>query len=320
MAVSTIKSSGGDYSSLSAWEAAVAADLTGSGPEEAECYDFDDTTGVVISGWTTTASDYIRVYAVSGARHNGVGRDNSGVGYRITGSGSTAALNIQEDFVRIEGIELEAGTTSESIKTNNQASGSDVRLNDLILIDKAASASNSYNVNATNTNLNISITNCIIAGKRRAAEIRGATSGTMDHCVMFTDAAGLGLVADASNTVTNTAAFGYTSACFWLGGSTVNGSNNASSDSTADDDYSASIIDLVTGDEFTNATILSSTLDFTLLDSSLNGNGTGSLTNDIAEVAYPSPSDIGCHAYVVAGGLSIPIAAYHYNQNIGSRA
>ena len=84
MGTKTIKSSGGDYTSLSAWEAAEQADITGLGPSIAECYDVDDTTPTTISGWTTTASDYIEIIAAPAARCNGSTRAQTTDTYRLS--------------------------------------------------------------------------------------------------------------------------------------------------------------------------------------------------------------------------------------------
>lgn len=124
MAVSTIKSSGGDYSSLSAWEAAKQAVL--SAPEEAECYDFADTTEVAIAGWTTDATNYIRIYTPTAERHTGL----IGTGYRLTNTTTFAAiLTITEENVRLEGVELYATATNHDDLLKINATGlCDIRI------------------------------------------------------------------------------------------------------------------------------------------------------------------------------------------------
>jgi len=67
--VHTIKSSGGDYSSLSAWEAAQQRNLvTADEIAVAECYGFVDTTLTTISGWTTGVNNYIIIRAHPSAK------------------------------------------------------------------------------------------------------------------------------------------------------------------------------------------------------------------------------------------------------------
>ena len=115
MAVSTIKSSGGDFTSVSAWESSKQADLTGNGPEEAECYNFQDTTVVTILGWTTTASDYIRIYSENSPgtnRHDGTSRDVSGNGYQLAANQTNGIMHNHEDFVRWDGLDFSNTSTA----------------------------------------------------------------------------------------------------------------------------------------------------------------------------------------------------------------
>ena len=131
MAVSTIKASGGDYTSLSAWESAKQADLTGLGPEEAECYNFSDTTACNINGWTTTASDYIRIYTPAAERHDGT----AGTGYRIGGALSGGTISINEAYVRIEGVEVYNDPAATNGDCINALVGTDIRIDDCLLHD-----------------------------------------------------------------------------------------------------------------------------------------------------------------------------------------
>ncbi len=99
-----IRAAGGDYTSLSSWESAEQGDLTGKGPCIAECYnDWPDGLNdkVTISGWETTAADYIKIYTPASERHNGT----AGSGFRMCKSGETL-IDSREDNVTIEGLEL----------------------------------------------------------------------------------------------------------------------------------------------------------------------------------------------------------------------
>ncbi len=61
-----IAASGGDYTSLSGWDAGEAADITAAGDDEihrAQCNDFEDTTKCTIGGWTTDATHYWEIFA-----------------------------------------------------------------------------------------------------------------------------------------------------------------------------------------------------------------------------------------------------------------
>ncbi|MEK6532237.1 MAG: right-handed parallel beta-helix repeat-containing protein [Deltaproteobacteria bacterium] len=108
--IKTIKSSGGDYTSLSAWEAARNGDLvTADTIEVAECYNFQDTTAVLISGWVTDPTRYIKIYTPTAERHTGV----AGTGYRLVVA-SAQPLRVRESHVRIIGLETKAVTAGYS--------------------------------------------------------------------------------------------------------------------------------------------------------------------------------------------------------------
>jgi len=109
MATRTVKSSGGDYTSLSAWEAGRQADLTGLGPEIAECSTaLADTTAVVVDGWTTTAADYIEIKAVDGSWASPLWSTSK---YRL--SLSSGALQVNEHYTRVRGLQIEQSSLSD---------------------------------------------------------------------------------------------------------------------------------------------------------------------------------------------------------------
>jgi hypothetical protein len=134
VATSTVKSAGGDYSSLSAWEAAKQAVL--SATEEAECYDFADTTPTTIVGWTTSATNYIRIYTPTAERHDGT----TGTGYRLQTNGFESALTVTEENVRVEGIELYSGTNHQDMLVLNAAGTCDIRVSHCLFSAQAMTA------------------------------------------------------------------------------------------------------------------------------------------------------------------------------------
>ena len=96
----TVKSSGGDYTSLSAWEAGRQGDLpTLDYIEVADCSGFEDTTGVEIDGWTTDSTRYIEIKA------DYVGGKWSTNLYRIYPS-ADGAIHINEGYVRVHHIQM----------------------------------------------------------------------------------------------------------------------------------------------------------------------------------------------------------------------
>jgi hypothetical protein len=112
MATRTVKPSGqgGDYTSMSAWEAGRQASL--SEPEicsiEGDWSGGADTTAVTINGWTTTATNYIQVQTVGSARHSGA---LDMAAYRLAVTGASCMM-VEEEYVHIDG--LQAVTTDTS--------------------------------------------------------------------------------------------------------------------------------------------------------------------------------------------------------------
>lgn len=114
--VHTIKASGGDYSSLSAWEAAQQRNLVSLDEiAVAECYGFVDTTAVTVSGWTTGINNYIEIRAHPSARATlPITTDGSRYLLQISTS-STVALQILQSYTRVSGLQIDC--TSNSTNT-----------------------------------------------------------------------------------------------------------------------------------------------------------------------------------------------------------
>ncbi len=101
--VSTIKVSGGDYTSLATW---WAAEKGGGGSANvaawAECYGWVDLNPVVISGagYTSTSVYYSKIYAATTNR--ATGHESGGGAYCDVGN--VVAIDISEHYTRVEGI------------------------------------------------------------------------------------------------------------------------------------------------------------------------------------------------------------------------
>ncbi|MCA9400680.1 MAG: hypothetical protein KC713_03575 [Candidatus Omnitrophica bacterium] len=111
-----------DYTSLTAWEAGEQADLTAGGGTiaHAEVYnDGDITDAVTISGWTTSATEYIYIYGESAERHDGT----EGTGSRVIGDDSGGVITSGEDDVWTEFMEVQGGggnSADENFETDNR--------------------------------------------------------------------------------------------------------------------------------------------------------------------------------------------------------
>lgn len=109
----TVKTSGGDYTSLSAALTAESANLvTNTCILTIECYAMSDTTPATTgTGYTTNASYYINIVVPTAERHDG--KWNSAK-YRMELSGSVdPGLYIRADYTRVTGIQIRSTTSAE---------------------------------------------------------------------------------------------------------------------------------------------------------------------------------------------------------------
>ncbi|MEW6116783.1 MAG: DUF4082 domain-containing protein [Nitrospirota bacterium] len=111
------------YTSLSAWEAAYGGIDFGTCTQgDLVCankvavariegpWTAPDTTPVVIDGWTTDASRYIRIYTAPDARHQGKWSTDK---YRLEASGDNIyGLLTYEGYVTVDGLQVKVSTVS----------------------------------------------------------------------------------------------------------------------------------------------------------------------------------------------------------------
>lgn len=102
---------GYDYDSLYDWEAGEQGDLTGARDEiaVAKCRctgGTADTTAVTIDGWTTSATQYIKIWTdpAESYRHNGTWQ--TGNKYRIDNSAAVSTIYNRENYVWIFGLQI----------------------------------------------------------------------------------------------------------------------------------------------------------------------------------------------------------------------
>lgn len=156
------------YNSLSAAEAGASdsthlntTDLTGSPGYilNLPCYaDGDDTAGAVtIDGWTTGADNYINIYTPYLPNEVGVSQRHNGLftlsGYVISatpGSGS-GVIVINEDYVRITGIQVRVNGTNNDergiyIDAYYVATASDIRIAKNIILSARSSGTGGYGI------------------------------------------------------------------------------------------------------------------------------------------------------------------------------
>ena len=68
-----------------------------------------DTTSVIIDGWTTTSTNYIRIYTTTAARHNGKWDDTK---YRLSGTSTYIGIKVLVSYVTVDGLQISDWTAS----------------------------------------------------------------------------------------------------------------------------------------------------------------------------------------------------------------
>jgi len=118
----TLKTSGGDYSSLSAWEAGEQTDLVTAGDSHVlECDAGTYIGDVTIAGWTTSASNRITIKAAAGSEHNGV--RGAGVKFTVDNFSNDATIDCEVDFLTFLDVEIEQTEFRSAIKLGGVVGG-----------------------------------------------------------------------------------------------------------------------------------------------------------------------------------------------------
>ena len=132
--IRTVKSAGGDYTSLSAWEAGEVVDIVALDEIRiAECYAFSDTTTVSITGGLSDATRYFKITVPLAERHAGAWSASK---YRLEVADANG-ISLGEEFIRIEYIQVsvsESSTTARNaILTGTILAGGDIRIEQTII-------------------------------------------------------------------------------------------------------------------------------------------------------------------------------------------
>lgn len=306
---STIKPSGGDYTTITAWEAAKQGNLvTADQVQIAECYTF--TGGLsdmpVISGSTTDSTRYMKVTVASGNRHGGIPKG----GFYLTNSTSDSyGFQANDGYCKVEYVDIyltssfSGGFYSSSATAvlSNCISNATSDRNGFYLASScklycclAYSAPNGFR---SNTDQNPSLFNCVAANCSSNGFIFTNAFSTMilKNCIAY-----------SCGTNYNVNGGSWNAAC----------TNNATSTGSDDAPGSNSVIS-VASSNFVNAA--SNNFHLATGTNSLVGAGvdlTASFTLDIDGETWPNGSawDIGFDYRVSAGGGSFQ-PAWAVNSN-----
>lgn len=198
--IKTVKSAGGDYSSLSGWVAGEAANITAGGTNEnrlAECYSFQDTTAVTFAGFTTDATHYIKIYTPTTERHPGYW-STSKYYLSISRTGAnTDAVTFNVDFGYFIGIQVETNGTDanqhNTFAVSTVGAGSKIWIQKCLFRQAAASAGTGIvsGFVQNNANSTVYISNCYFFDYQqgatstapRAVDTQGNNTGLyLDNC------------------------------------------------------------------------------------------------------------------------------------------
>ena len=247
MALVRVAASGGDYTSLAAAEAGQQQDLTAlAEPMHIECAAFNDAGGgVTFDGWTTSADYYIRVYAATGAKA-GMPWRTSGAYMLDNGAAPASTIVVSEEFVRIEGIQVQVTAfgfsfTHNAISLGAGSTTSDVRVTGCHVryIGNASNAGTARGI-ALTTFEQAFIVNCVVSGfdstgggTDRVGISEGTTNGTkrVYNCTIVNCLTGIARTNSASVIAKNNLVYGATTP--YSGTFAAGSTNNASEDATA---------------------------------------------------------------------------------------
>lgn len=292
--VKTIRASGGDYTTLSAWEAANQGDLVAADEVRvAECY--NDWPGglsdkLVIDGSITDATRYLMITVAAGHRHTGIPQSGFYIKKNV---GYDTVVRDSDPYTRLAWLDLEnTNSDGQALYAN---AGLGIYSN---LIAKTAGTSQYvvglYGQNITihgalvygggsgvqcNSTISANIYNSVATGCVNGFNPGSSTLAVLKNCVAH------------NNTTNYSGTFGAASA------------NNATS-SASDDAPGANSVVGITSADFVNA----AGNDFHLAaGSALIGAGVNlyaDLQADVDGDAWPSSGawDIGFDSYVAGGG------------------
>lgn len=310
----TVKSSGGDYTSLSSAEAGEQGNLVSLDRQlNIECYASaaGDSTQVRVDGWTTDSTRYIDIYCPTGERHAGTW-DTAKYHLTLTTSGSPGGcITNAEDYTRIRYLQVR-NTRSSPPQYNSciysAANGT--------LIDGCITRGGYAGID-TDTSGHI-VRNCVsYEGIRGGGNNNTSGGNTWQNCTLIGTTSGLASNASttyptASNVYAHGGTYGFSDYLLANAGGTMNKTNCMSSDTSSTSTYNGSTPTNCTNSvahstaNFTNVT--STTENYllpsgsALIDAGVDLSGT--FTNDIDGTTRPQNSafDVGADEYVAAAG------------------
>jgi len=299
--VKTVKSSGGDYSSLSGWEAGQQKVISAGDTEQAECYSFSDTTQLVIDGWTTAVDAYIRIYTPGTERHDGKWNTSK---YRLE---TTASNSILEDYTRIEGLQVSinaSATFRYAVNFVGAANNADGNLIDGCIVKNLSAQTDQEGIRIIGASVQNTVRNCLVydfntTGSVGISASMASNTSRMDNCTVYNCTLGYDtgyLDTIIRNCLADSCTDGFAGVSNFETGS----SNNASSLASDAPGTSSRNSQTFTFVDATNRDLHLTSSDAGARDYGIDLSAT--FTTDIDGVTRSGTWDIGADEYVAAAG------------------
>lgn len=308
--ISIINKTGEDYNTLALWEDAKDGDLvTAQLQETAEIYadDGDLAEEVWINGSTTNSQYYMRIVAADEDSHSDSAalRPSAQSSSRFVTNGSAwRILNVQDDYVQIEGLRFEHDGGNRSHILVENVTNVLIRNN---IFEGSVSSDGAVHVKLGSSGTN-TVENNLFFGSGTGTAIIFEESGNVYNNTVInygngisSYSSGTSLVAKNNVSALNTGSDFHTA---FSGAFDSSSTNNASEDSTAPA-FNTFHTSITPANEFVN--VSSGTEDFKLNPSSTTLRQGGAdlssdLTDDIFGLTRTVSWDIGAHEDSVTGG------------------
>mgnify|MGYP001618703724 FL=1 len=296
--IKTIRASGGDYTSRSAFEAAVPANLVTLDQQWSGVIDaFEDTIAVTVAGTTTDATRYVEFRVASGQGHAGKWDATKA---KLIVSAGTAFYNDQP-YTRIIGDQISDSANYDVTLRDNFG---DFR-GDKLILKETGTEGLAVLLNSNNSHLrNSVIYDSFVGIQNNLGANHYVYNCTIQNCTT-------GLKNVANTTIGKNILVKGGTTCFVFVAGTMNLSYCASSDATADDwggtgnriSQTFTFVD-ETGDDFHLAVGDAGAKDYGV---DLSGDANYPFSDDIDGQTRSGTWDIGADEYVAAGGETITI-------------
>ena len=271
----------------------------------------DDTTGFTITGWTTSATDYIFIEAASGDEAIADGWDDNRYSLHI--SGDSTAMTITETFVRLNGLQIKltnAADSNHGILYNTGTTPNDIRFSNCRITGVlSGTASANVGVYSSATTSNLIFSNLIVEGWDTTNALgiyaRNGTLGVYNSTI-YGNTTGI-RIRDHNGTIKN-------SAIFKNGNDILDSAGGSTIDYCATDDNDGTNIVAESGggaewpDDFEDAAAGDFRLKSgsNLVDAGTDDpSGSGYGDPDINGTARASPWDVGAYEFPAAAGGSV---------------